>query len=298
MNSRYRGIIAHIFSTLLFVLQQLNFFDSVVIPLAKKLVSCGVLGQIAEELLENAFLNRDEWEIQGHGIMKIYLEHYQEEHIKHRRPSQSDLLEEAVEDEPLDPPVPLVMQQSTAEYRAEECRLSQATLAAVVQPEVELDVPERSTAIHSMAMDPKCISTSITDNIERSSGPIPPLLVPGTANSSVAGTNSYDGTGDETSDPDVVFAVLDNLDAPDDFDSYILLTPKQKREREAKAAEKGGTAPHGRRQRVLRSRSRGTTTQPANAYKRTMSAGSNHTRKSMASLFSASSGDSNDSLMS
>ena len=235
----------------------MDFFDSIVIPLAKKLVSCGVLGETADELLENAVLNRDEWEVQGHDIMKIYLEHYQKSHTVHPKLSTSDLLEQdanvASEDEAPDGPLDSMdaLPSSSACQQVETSAFSEAKLQGVVQPAIRLDGSEKSPPSQSPTNNPQesHVPAAEDEDAKQGSGPIPPL-VPGTANSSVVGTLSCDGTSDGTGDPDVVFAILDNLDAPNDFDSYILITPKQKRQREAMNAKKDGTAPNERRRRL------------------------------------------------
>jgi hypothetical protein len=79
--------------------------------------------------------------------------------------------------------------------------------------------------------------------------------IPGTTNSSVDGTTLDDEASGEN-DPDIVFAVLPP-DAPaDDFDSYILLTPAQIRQRDREEKEKDnrsvGTAEKRERRRRLR----------------------------------------------
>jgi hypothetical protein len=45
---------------------ELSFFDTYVIPLAKKLIDCGVLGAASSEYLKYAEKNRDEWGERGH----------------------------------------------------------------------------------------------------------------------------------------------------------------------------------------------------------------------------------------
>jgi hypothetical protein len=52
----------------------IGFFDFYIIPLAKKLVNCGVLDQRkAENLLNNAVANRNEWEKHGEEIVAQYI---------------------------------------------------------------------------------------------------------------------------------------------------------------------------------------------------------------------------------
>jgi hypothetical protein len=44
------------------------FFDNYIIPLARKLETCGVFGVSSEEYLNYALANRHEWERRGHEI--------------------------------------------------------------------------------------------------------------------------------------------------------------------------------------------------------------------------------------
>ena len=48
---------------------ELWFFDNYIIPLAKKLETCGVFGVSCGELLDYAHDNRAEWAAKGHGIV-------------------------------------------------------------------------------------------------------------------------------------------------------------------------------------------------------------------------------------
>lgn len=273
------------------------------IPLAKKLVSCGILGDTAEELLENAFLNRDEWEVQGHEIMKIYLAHYQEAHINQLRLSQNDLLiadTAAAAGVELSDVVVSLSRLNTNTSDVEKIGAPGApnkkiTLQAA-QPVNKIEEPKVAIAQQAVT-DSKNVQTMVAEETTKGSEGAP-LLIPGTANSSVTGTISNDGTGSGTGDPDVVFAILDNADAPDDFDSYILVTPKQKRQREAKLVENEGENPIGRRRRALRTRSTSSGVPvPANAFRRSHASGSIHSRKSLGSFSSAISAESfTDSL--
>eukprot|EP00980_Cylindrotheca_fusiformis_P015482 scaffold4363_cov125-Cylindrotheca_fusiformis.AAC.2 len=56
---------------------EIGFFDFYVIPLAKKLDSCGVFGVSSHEYLSYAQSNRDEWAREGEGIVKEYLVKYE-----------------------------------------------------------------------------------------------------------------------------------------------------------------------------------------------------------------------------
>eukprot|EP00980_Cylindrotheca_fusiformis_P014075 scaffold3678_cov66-Cylindrotheca_fusiformis.AAC.1 len=52
---------------------EIGFFDFYVIPLAKKLESCGVFGVSSHEYLNYAQSNRDEWVREGERLVKEYL---------------------------------------------------------------------------------------------------------------------------------------------------------------------------------------------------------------------------------
>ncbi len=55
---------------------ELSFFDFYVIPLAKKLDTCGVFGVTSDEFLMYAMANRKEWELKGEQLVQDYLEKY------------------------------------------------------------------------------------------------------------------------------------------------------------------------------------------------------------------------------
>eukprot|EP00980_Cylindrotheca_fusiformis_P023089 scaffold10105_cov129-Cylindrotheca_fusiformis.AAC.2 len=55
---------------------EIGFFDFYVIPLAKKLQSCGVFGVSSDESLNYAVANRDEWVREGESLVKEYLAKY------------------------------------------------------------------------------------------------------------------------------------------------------------------------------------------------------------------------------
>eukprot|EP00980_Cylindrotheca_fusiformis_P014135 scaffold3716_cov69-Cylindrotheca_fusiformis.AAC.20 len=57
---------------------EIGFFDFYVIPLAKKLESCGVFGVSSHEYLSYAKSNRDEWVREGERLVKEYLAKYKE----------------------------------------------------------------------------------------------------------------------------------------------------------------------------------------------------------------------------
>lgn len=52
---------------------ELGFFDFYIIPLAKKLETCGVFGVSSHEYLSYAEANRKEWEEKGNEIVEEYL---------------------------------------------------------------------------------------------------------------------------------------------------------------------------------------------------------------------------------
>ena len=55
---------------------ELWFFDNYVIPLAKKLASCGVFGVSSDECLSYAQANRDEWSVKGVEVVAEMSEKY------------------------------------------------------------------------------------------------------------------------------------------------------------------------------------------------------------------------------
>eukprot|EP00980_Cylindrotheca_fusiformis_P011578 scaffold2738_cov119-Cylindrotheca_fusiformis.AAC.14 len=57
---------------------ELGFFDFYVIPLTKKLDSCGVFGVSSHEYLSYALNNRDEWAREGEHLVQDYLAKYEE----------------------------------------------------------------------------------------------------------------------------------------------------------------------------------------------------------------------------
>jgi hypothetical protein len=59
---------------------EIGFFDFYIIPLAKKLESCGVFGVSSDEYLAYATKNRDEWELAGMDIIKGYIDSYEEKY--------------------------------------------------------------------------------------------------------------------------------------------------------------------------------------------------------------------------
>ena len=59
---------------------EMGFFDSYVIPLAKKLKECGVFGVSSDEYLNYALQNRKEWERSGPAVVQSLLEHATRHH--------------------------------------------------------------------------------------------------------------------------------------------------------------------------------------------------------------------------
>ena len=58
---------------------EIGFFDFYIIPLAKKLETCGVFGVSSDEYLNYAEANRREWEAKGEEIVEEYLSLYRDE---------------------------------------------------------------------------------------------------------------------------------------------------------------------------------------------------------------------------
>eukprot|EP00980_Cylindrotheca_fusiformis_P015000 scaffold4117_cov97-Cylindrotheca_fusiformis.AAC.7 len=58
---------------------EIGFFDFYVIPLAKKLQSCGVFGVSSHEYLNYATANRDEWVREGEALVQQFLATFEEE---------------------------------------------------------------------------------------------------------------------------------------------------------------------------------------------------------------------------
>ncbi|CAB9515757.1 Guanylate cyclase [Seminavis robusta] len=55
---------------------EIGFFDFYIIPLAKKLETCGVFGVSSSEYLGYAEANRKEWVDKGRNLVKVYLERF------------------------------------------------------------------------------------------------------------------------------------------------------------------------------------------------------------------------------
>eukprot|EP00980_Cylindrotheca_fusiformis_P016050 scaffold4732_cov140-Cylindrotheca_fusiformis.AAC.2 len=59
---------------------EIGFFDFYVIPLAKKLESCGVFGVSSDEYLNYAKANREEWIREGEALVQQYVAKYTSDH--------------------------------------------------------------------------------------------------------------------------------------------------------------------------------------------------------------------------
>eukprot|EP00980_Cylindrotheca_fusiformis_P020351 scaffold7354_cov93-Cylindrotheca_fusiformis.AAC.4 len=59
---------------------EIGFFDFYIIPLAKKLDSCGVFGVSSDEYMNYAKSNRDEWVREGEAIVQAYIAKYNKQH--------------------------------------------------------------------------------------------------------------------------------------------------------------------------------------------------------------------------
>jgi hypothetical protein len=55
---------------------EIGFFDFYIIPLAKKLESCGCFGVSSDEYLSYAKANREEWVREGEQIVQEYIKKY------------------------------------------------------------------------------------------------------------------------------------------------------------------------------------------------------------------------------
>eukprot|EP00980_Cylindrotheca_fusiformis_P001922 scaffold437_cov111-Cylindrotheca_fusiformis.AAC.20 len=60
---------------------EIGFFDCFVIPLAKKLLSCGVFGVASHEYLNYAIANREEWVREGEALVQQYLSKFREQNL-------------------------------------------------------------------------------------------------------------------------------------------------------------------------------------------------------------------------
>eukprot|EP00980_Cylindrotheca_fusiformis_P015176 scaffold4199_cov101-Cylindrotheca_fusiformis.AAC.4 len=67
---------------------EIGFFDFYVIPLAKKLQSCGVFGVSSDEYLNYARANREEWAREGESLVRQYLLKFNETEVKLAAPPE------------------------------------------------------------------------------------------------------------------------------------------------------------------------------------------------------------------
>eukprot|EP00980_Cylindrotheca_fusiformis_P020400 scaffold7425_cov66-Cylindrotheca_fusiformis.AAC.1 len=58
---------------------EIGFFDFYVIPLARKLQSCGVFGVSSDEYLNYAMANREEWVREGESLVQKFVEKFKEQ---------------------------------------------------------------------------------------------------------------------------------------------------------------------------------------------------------------------------
>ena len=63
------------------VLVSTRLATNYIVPLAKKLETCGVFGVSSDEYLNYALANRREWEEKGEEIVQSYVESYQREEM-------------------------------------------------------------------------------------------------------------------------------------------------------------------------------------------------------------------------
>ena len=64
---------------------EIMFFDKYIIPLAKKLDSCGVFGVSSDECLNYAKQNRKQWAIEGDQVVEDMLQRFREKHGNKQR---------------------------------------------------------------------------------------------------------------------------------------------------------------------------------------------------------------------
>eukprot|EP00980_Cylindrotheca_fusiformis_P008567 scaffold1820_cov129-Cylindrotheca_fusiformis.AAC.8 len=65
---------------------EIGFFDYYVIPLARKLGSCGVFGVSSHEYLNYAMANREEWVREGEALVQQYLSKFKEQNVHLKSP--------------------------------------------------------------------------------------------------------------------------------------------------------------------------------------------------------------------
>ena len=67
---------------------EIGFFDFYIIPLAKKLFTCGVFGVSSDEFLNYALINRKEWEQKGEQMVEQYLTNYAEKYERSKNATE------------------------------------------------------------------------------------------------------------------------------------------------------------------------------------------------------------------
>ena len=65
--------------------QELNFFDEIVIPLAKRLKESGAFGVSSDEYLNYAEKNREEWASRGHEAVQSFRGHAEGKELRAAR---------------------------------------------------------------------------------------------------------------------------------------------------------------------------------------------------------------------
>lgn len=173
---------------------ELDFFDSIVLPLTKKLANCGVFGDAGDDFFQFAASNRDEWERKGFEMVKGYVEHYHE-HCFHANPQ------------------PAYVTNATASFGTTD------------EPSRG---PSREPSRHSNEASKHSVQLSADFQGEAKSIGTAPSL----AGASASSIHTDETDDPSTSDPDIVYAVLVDPTNPMDFHSYTLITPKMKRTRE------------------------------------------------------------------
>ncbi|CAB9528997.1 Receptor-type guanylate cyclase gcy [Seminavis robusta] len=83
---------------------ELGFFDFYIIPLAKKLFTCGVFGVSSDEFLNYAIINRKEWELKGEEMVKQYQQNYK---VLYEECEESEYAEVTERADDLDDPTPV-----------------------------------------------------------------------------------------------------------------------------------------------------------------------------------------------
>lgn len=75
---------------------EFGFFDFYIIPLTKKLKSCGVFGVSSGEFLDYAIRNRELWELQGEAMVAKIIQEAREKYGVKKKESPFDLIDETL----------------------------------------------------------------------------------------------------------------------------------------------------------------------------------------------------------